>query len=79
MAQSNLTGKSIKQLTSKVENFNLLLQDNALGPQPTIICLTQMSKQVKASGKMAEIPMRTRAVMGYFNKLIQLQLLVNLK
>ncbi len=65
MVQSNLTGKSIKQLTSKVEDFKLLfLQDNALGPQPTIICWTQMSKQVKAMVRITIIPMQEPVVMG---------------
>ena len=45
--QSNLNSKdypskSMHQLTKEVEDFNLflflLLQDNALGPQATIIC-----------------------------------------
>ena len=63
MAQSKLTSKdypskSIHQLTSEVEDLQLFLQDNALGPQPTIICLTQVSQQVKAILLVATIPMR---------------------
>jgi hypothetical protein len=45
MVQFNLTSKdypskSIHELTSEVENFNLVVlgKYNAQGPQPTIIC-----------------------------------------
>ena len=69
MAQSNLTGKSMHQLFSEVEDSVkvLFLQDNAQGPKATIICSTQMSKQVKAMVITCAIPMQMWVVMGLFN------------
>ncbi len=53
-----LLGQSMHQLTSEVEDLELFLQDNAQGPQPTIICWIQVSKQNKAMVKIPLIPMR---------------------